>query len=204
MKKVTKKVVLGAIAASTFAVAGSVNAACSDISHAQLQTALSGVVGTAAGFGLPMWATFVDETGRVCAVATSGDPGKLASRTEWLGSRVISAQKANTANAFSLNGVSISSGALYAGVQPGASLFGLSDSNPVDASRAYKGNPVQYGKKRDPLVGKRIGGVNTFGGGLAVYKDGVKIGALGVSGDTSCTDHGTVWALRTALGLDTT
>lgn len=202
MEKISKKVVLGLMAASTIVIAGSANATCKDINRNDLQSSLNGIVGTAGGFGLPMWATFVDESGKICAVVTSGDAGAMASRSEWLGSRVISAQKANTANAFSINGVSISSGALMAAVQPGGSLFGLSDSNPVDASNAYKGNPVQYGQKSDPLVGKRIGGVNTFGGGLAVYKNGVKIGALGVSGDTSCTDHATVWALRADLGLE--
>jgi len=116
---------------------------------------------------------------------------------------VISAQKANTANAFSINGVAISSGALMAAVQPGGSLHGLSDSNPVDAKTAYAGNPSRYGTNKDPMKNKRIGGVNTFGGGLALYKDLgdglVKIGAIGVSGDTSCTDHATAWAVREDL-----
>ncbi len=138
----------------------------------------------------------------MCDVATSGTTGDLASRSEWLGSRVISAQKANTANAFSLNAVSISTGALYAAVQPGGSLFGLQESNPVDAKTAYEGLPVNYGTANDPLKGKRIGGINVFGGGVAVYKGGVKVGALGVSGDTSCTDHATVWKVRDLLGLN--
>lgn len=99
-----------------------------------------------------MWATVVDETGVVCAVATTGS---AAGNNEWLGSRVISAQKANTANAFSLDAVSISSGALYAAVQPGGSLFGLSDSNPVDPAAAYEGDSATYGTATDALVGKR-------------------------------------------------
>jgi|GEM_PF-4796246 len=50
------------------------------------------------GFDLNMWATIVDRDGRVRRVAFSGgDRGD-----QWPGSRVISAQKANTANAFSL------------------------------------------------------------------------------------------------------
>lgn len=183
----------------------SANAACSDISHNALKNAAANVVRGASGtggFGLNMWATVVDETGKVCAVTTTGDTGALASRSEWLGSRVISAQKANTANAFSLNGVSISSGALFAAVQPGASLFGLQESNPVDAKTAYDGNPKKYGTENDPLKGNRIGGINVFGGGLALYKGGVKVGAIGVSGDTSCTDHAFAWKVREALGLD--
>src|SRR5947209_4262656 len=50
------------------------------------------------GFNLDMWATVVNRDGVVCAVAFTGaDRG-----SQWPGSRVISAQKANTANAFSL------------------------------------------------------------------------------------------------------
>jgi len=39
--------------------------------------------------------------------------------------RVISAQKANTANAFSLPQLALSTANLYSAVQPGGSLFGL-------------------------------------------------------------------------------
>jgi hypothetical protein len=35
-------------------------------------------------------------------------------------------------------------------------------------------------------------------------KDGVIIGALGVSGDTSCADHNIAWRARKALGLHLT
>jgi uncharacterized protein GlcG (DUF336 family) len=40
------------------------------------------------------------------------------------------------------------------------------------------------------MVGGKIGGVNVFGGVVALYNSqGVLIGALGVSGDSSCADH---------------
>ena len=53
------------------------------------------------------------------------------------------------------------------------------------------------------MVGNKIGGVNVFGGGLALYTVGQSIiGGLGVSGDTSCTDHMIAWRTRHALGLD--
>ena len=53
------------------------------------------------------------------------------------------------------------------------------------------------------MVGQKIGGVNVFGGGLALYKsNGVKVGAVGVSGDHSCTDHFVAWHVRNNLGLD--
>lgn len=189
-------------------------AACSDVTYQQLTDAAAGVArstsgdvnaptaGSTGGFGLNMWVTMVDETGKVCHVTNTGADGAAAGNQQWLGSRVISAQKANTANAFSLDAVSISSGALFAAVQPGGSLYGLQHSNPVDASQAYQGSPYKYGTRHDPLVGKRIGGVNVFGGGIAIYNaSGVKVGAIGVSGDTSCTDHAFAWKVREALGL---
>ena len=53
------------------------------------------------------------------------------------------------------------------------------------------------------MVGERIGGVNVFGGGLALYNaDGKLVGAVGVSGDSSCADHNIAWKTRNALGLD--
>lgn len=154
------------------------------------------------GLGLPMWVTVVDETGMVCEVVNSGGSGTSTSHDSWLGSRIISAQKANTANAFSTDGVSISTAALFGVTQPGASLYGLQHSNPVDASRAYGGSPSTVGSKSDFLRNKRIGGVNVFGGGLALYKNGVKVGAVGVSGDTSCADHAFATLVRQDMGLD--
>lgn len=198
------KMVLAILTVGISFAAVQAQAACKDISYAQLQSAANNTLAaaTSGGLGLNMWATFVDETGRVCAVVNTGAKGKLAGNSQWLGSRVISAQKANTGNAFSLDGLAISSGALFAAVQPGGSLYGLQESNPVNADDAYKGNPSQYGKKEDPLVGNRIGGINVFGGGLPLYKNGVKIGGIGVSGDTSCTDHAFVWKMRSLLGAE--
>jgi len=151
------------------------------------------------GFGLNMWATLVNRDGVVCVVTFSGaDRG-----SQWPGSRVISAQKANTANAFSLPGFALSTANLYSAVQPGGPLFGLQESNPVDTGVAYGGNSTNYGQQNDPMVGQKIGGVNVFGGGLALYdKTGVLVGAIGVSGDTSCTDHVIAWKVRHALNFD--
>ncbi len=205
-KSVLKSLASGVVLSSMFAV-NAAQAACSDFTHAQLKSAIdAATVAEGSGFNLPMWLTFVDETGTVCNVATSGQSGTAAksSGDKWLGSRVISAQKANTANAFSLKAVSISTGALYAAVQPGGSLFGLQESNPVNASVAYTGNAAYFGTVYDPLKGKRIGGVNVFGGGLAVYKGERKVGAIGVSGDTSCTDHAVAWLARNYLVMGDT
>jgi len=195
---------LGLVLGTAVLLMGSqtVMAGCKDIARADLEAALDAAdAAVTGGYGLPMWLTVVDETGMVCQVATSGTAGEAAGNSEWLGSRVISAQKANTANAFSLDGYAISTANLYSAVQPGGSLYGLQHSNPVDASRAYAGSPKSYGTENDPLKGKRIGGVNVFGGGLAIYKGGKKIGAIGVSGDTSCRDHAYAWQVREALGM---
>jgi Haem-degrading len=148
------------------------------------------------GLGFPMWLTLVDGSGVVCAVVNSLAPGQDVTSDIWLGSRVISAQKANTANDFSTGKLALSTANLYAATQPGGSLYGLQASNPVDVSIAYVGSASSYGTGSDPLVGKKIGGVNVFGGGLALYSNGHKIGAIGVSGDTSCTDHVVAWKVR--------
>ncbi len=53
------------------------------------------------------------------------------------------------------------------------------------------------------MVGGHIGGVNVFGGGLALYNaQGVLVGAIGVSGDSSCADHNIAWRTRNTLKLD--
>jgi Haem-degrading len=164
------------------------------------------------GLGNNMWGTLVANDGTVCAVAFSGQEYT----DQWLASRVISAQKANTANGLSLgegshppasslfpNGLALSTANLYSAVQPGGSLYGLQHSNPVDPEVAYQGNAILYGTAQDPLVGQRVGGVNVFGGGLGLYKSGgVKVGGVGVSGDTSCTDHMIAWRVRATLMLD--
>ena len=150
------------------------------------------------GLGFNMWGTIVNRDGFVCAVAFTG----TSRGDQWPGSRVISAQKANTANAFSVPGFALSTANLYAATQNGGSLYGLQFSNPVDTTVAYAGDATTYGQANDPLVGKQVGGVNVFGGGLALYAPGKKlVGALGVSGDTSCTDHIIAWKVRDLLTM---
>jgi len=168
-------------------------------SYATLKAALDTAVGTeGSGLDFDMWATIVDRDGIVCQVAFSGgDRG-----AQWPGSRAIAAQKANTANAFSLDGLALSTANLFSAVQPGGSLYGLQHSNPVDTDVAYGGPSGDYGTASDPMVGGKIGGVNVFGGGLALYSGGAVVGAVGVSGDTSCADHMIGWRVRDNLGLD--
>ncbi len=195
MKKLCLLAALGAaMALPITAAAGALPSP--DSLRAQLKSAVGSDNG---GFETDMWATVVDRDGVVRAVVFSGkDRGD-----QWPGSRVISAQKANTANAFSLPDFALSSANLYAAVQPGGTLFGLKDSNPIDVTVAYGGNSVDYGTAKDFMIGKKIGGINVFGGGLALYDEtGKLLGALGVSGDTSCADHNIAWKMRAAMGLD--
>jgi uncharacterized protein GlcG (DUF336 family) len=180
---------------------GSAASRCAGLpTHAVLKSALTAARDQAnGGFNLDMWATVVNRDGVVCAVAFTGaDRG-----SQWPGSRVISAQKANTANAFSLPHLALSTANLYSAVQPGGSLYGLQHSNPVDTHVAYHGPASNFGESNDPMVGHRIGGVNVFGGGLALYNAAhVLVGAVGVSGDSSCADHNIAWRTRNTLGLD--
>jgi uncharacterized protein GlcG (DUF336 family) len=168
--------------------------------HSQLKAALeSARAQRNGGFDLDMWGTVVNRDGVVCAVAFTG----TGRGDQWPGSRVISAQKANTANAFSLTHLALSTADLYAATQPGGTLFGLQASNPVDTGVAYQGPASQFGQTDDPMVGHRIGGINVFGGGLALYDiKGNLLGAVGVSGDTSCADHNIAWRTRHTLLLD--
>jgi uncharacterized protein GlcG (DUF336 family) len=179
-----------------------------NLSHENLTRVIKAIVPASGspngGLGFPMWLTLVDGSGVVCAVTNSLDGTKGnadATADIWLGSRVISAQKANAANAFSNGRLALSTANLYSAVQPGGSLYGLQHSNPVDATLAYDGDAADFGKPSDPLVGTRVGGINVFGGGLALYSNGKKIGAIGVSGDTSCTDHVVAWKVRANLQL---
>src|SRR5215471_16400665 len=136
---------------------------------AQLKSALVAATQTeTSGLNNQMWGTIVDRDGVVCAVAFTGNDRT----SQWPGSRVISAQKANTANAFSLDsgsssagsgqpsGLALSTANLYSAVQPGGSLYGLQHSNPVDEGVGYRGPTINWGKPNDPMVGLRIGGVN--------------------------------------------
>jgi len=230
---VQQRILSCSISALVIVVAGPAFADCSALPNfSQLRSALISAITPAAGanggLGFNMWGTLVANDGTVCAVAFSGSQGT----SQWLGSRVISAQKANTANDFSVghnatpagslfpSGLALSTANLFTAVQPGGSLYGLQHSNPVDTAVAYGNRPSEgngvsqasfnegpasgssFGTPNDPMVGRRVGGVNVFGGGLALYKNGVKVGGVGVSGDTSCTDHMVAWRVRNTLGLD--
>lgn len=167
--------------------------------HGKLSAAL-GDVSQASNGGMftpsLLWAVLVDRSGIVCAIAKVGDA--------WPGSRIIAAQKATTANAFSNEKLALSTANLFSSVQPGGPLYGLQDGQPVDPTVAYRGAAAAFGGESDPMIGGRVGGISVFGGGLALYNDKNEVvGGLGVSGDSSCTDHIAAWRLRQALGFKT-
>jgi uncharacterized protein GlcG (DUF336 family) len=162
------------------------------------------------GFNNHFWAVVVNRGGVVCAVAFSGpDVG-----SQWLASRQIAAAKAFTANGLSLNiptGNSTGSGALstaqlYQFVQPDNAnvvnpLFGLEGGNVMNSAIIYQGDYGSFGTPNDPMIGQRVGGTITFGGGLALYKGTTVIGGIGLSGDTACADHSVAWQTRINLNL---
>ena len=171
------------------------------VTHDALRTALIAAdTADSTGLNNHYWAVAVNRGGVVCAVAFSGETRDA----QWLLSRQIAAAKAFTANGLSLDGAPLSSGQLYAWVQPGAPavpLFGLAAGNPVSAEDAYAGAYQSFGTSHDPMIGRRVGGTITFGGGLGLYEGSSAIGGLGLSGDTACADHSTAWRVRAALNL---
>ena len=134
-----------------------------------------------------MWAAVVDRQGVLCGV-TRSDPDA------WPGSRDIAIAKAFTGNAFSSHTLALSTANLYGPTQPGGSLYGLNNSNPFNPRFNAQGTGN----------GSAVGGIITFGGGVALYSNGQVIGGLGVSGDTSCADHAVAYRMRAQAGLNGT
>jgi uncharacterized protein GlcG (DUF336 family) len=193
-----------ALAAPALSVGNAIAAAPCPVNHDQLTKALKASVKPSGGpsnGGLDTneWAAVVTRDGSVCAVTFSGSrPDE-----QWPASRAIAIEKANTANAMSVKTMALSTANLYAGGQPGGPLYGMVSTNPPVAQMLYAGDPTTYGSDSDPALGKVIGGVVAFGGGLALYDQGGNIiGGLGASGDTSCADHNIAWRIRQGLGLD--
>lgn len=211
-KKATRMGVLAAIALlGSAAGAQAARQTSCPVSYSQLKSALTAAdAADTTGLNNHFWGVVVDRTGVVCAVAYSGsDTG-----SQWLGSRQIAAAKAFTANAFSLNlngglgngGGALSTAELYQFVQPsnpavGNPLYGLDGGNVQDSSIVYQGSYDNFGTPKDPMIGYRVGGTITFGGGLGLYSGATIVGGLGLSGDTACADHSTAWRTRQNLGL---
>lgn len=150
------------------------------------------------GLGNQEWAAMVNRDGVVCAIVYSGS----TRGDQWPGSRVISAEKASTANGLSGRDFALSTANVFAASQPGQSLYSLATSQPPNPN-AVNGDPTTFGTPTDPMIGKAIGGIIVFAGGLPLYASNGKIvGGLGLSGDTSCADHVIAWKVRHELALD--
>jgi uncharacterized protein GlcG (DUF336 family) len=161
-------------------LARAADASACPVAHDTLQSQLIAAdTADTTGLNNHYWAVVVNREGVVCAVAFSGP----STDSQWLLSRQIAAAKAFTANGLSLDSAPLSTGQLYPWVQPGVPanpLFGLAAGNPVSAEDAYQGQFSQFGTKHDPMVGRRVGGTITFGGGLALYAGTDAIGGLGL------------------------
>lgn len=161
----------------------------------EVRKALMGAAGNDIGGlfnGERMWAAVVNRNGELCSIVASKDDPTQA----WPGSQAIAKAKAFTANAFSLDVLALSTARLYTFTQPGHSLWSLGQSNLFNPE--FLNAPGQAGQG----LGKIPGGLIFFGGGVPLYKDKKIVGALGVSGDTSCADHEIAKVTRNALNLN--
>ena len=142
--------------------------------------------------GTRMWGAVVNRDGHICAFTTSTtNPNDV-----WPGSQAIAKAKAYTANAFSLDTLALSTARLYTFTQPGHSLWSLGLSNLFDPQ--FLAPPGGQGGGKNQIAG----GLIFFGGGVPLYEDGKVIGGLGISGDTSCTDHEIAKRVRNLAGLN--
>lgn len=195
---------LALVSLTTLAAAAQAKPNCADLPDAgRLRSVVQGIVrqGSAknGGMGNQEWAAVVNRDGIVCAIVFSG----TSRGDQWPGSRVIAAEKANTANGLSSRDYALSTANVYAASQPGQSLYSLATSAPPNPQAVFGPDPAALGTPNDPMVGKAIGGIIVFAGGLPLYApDGRIVGGLGLSGDTSCTDHVIAWKVRHELHLD--
>jgi uncharacterized protein GlcG (DUF336 family) len=136
------------------------------------------------------WAAVVDRSGRICSVAVATDDPSAV----WPGSQAIAKAKAYTANAFSTDAAPLSTARLYTLAQPGHSLYGAANGNPID--------PACLSAPEEPKEHRVCGGTIVFGGGVPLYRSGRRVGGLGVSGDTACADHEIAKRIRAAAGLE--
>ncbi|MFN0120033.1 MAG: GlcG/HbpS family heme-binding protein [Blastocatellia bacterium] len=148
--------------------------------------------------GKRMWGAIVNRDGGLCGAATStDDPTQV-----WPGSQAIAKAKAYTANAYSLDSLALSTARLYTFTQPGHSLWSLAGSNNFNPEALVPPDGPRGGNERNARGGEIAGGQIYFGGGVPLYRDGKIIGALGISGDTSCADHEIAKRVRDLAGLN--
>jgi uncharacterized protein GlcG (DUF336 family) len=195
-------VLLGILAASLLragsAVASAAQSKCQGLpDEAALKgflTAAPAAGGDAGGLfhGMRMWGAVVNRDGEICTYTTStADPSQV-----WPGSQAIAKSKAYTANAFSLDTLALSTAQLYTFTQPGHSLWSLGQSNLFEPK--FLAPPAGQAGGLQQIAG----GLIFFGGGVPLYDAGKIVGGLGISGDTSCTDHEIAKRVRNLAGLN--
>lgn len=152
------------------------------------------VEGEAGGLysGKMEWAALVNRRGEICATVVSTEEPASA----WPGSQSVAKAKAYTANAYSTDVAALSTARLYTLTQPGHSLWGVGEPNPFRADCLVPPNAAAS------TTGKVCGGSIAFGGGVPLYKGNTRVGGLGVSGDTACTDHEIAKRVRHLARLD--
>ena len=97
--------------------------------HADLRARLRQVLEEPnGGLGFEMWATILDRDGVVVDVVFSGEQRA----DQWPGSRAHLRAEGQHRQRVQPGRVALSTANLFAAVQPGGSLFGLQESNPVD------------------------------------------------------------------------
>lgn len=192
MKKIFGMLLGLVVCSSTEAFAAN----CNDVPTAsQLRAAMLASAGTTAGGlfnGDRMWGAVVNRDGEVCAyITTTADATQV-----WPGSQAIAKAKAYTANAFSVDILPLSTAMLYTFTQPGHSLWSLGQSNLWNPNLTASPGGQAGGNNQI------AGGLIFFGGGVPIYKGNKIVGGLGISGDTSCTDHEIAKRARNQLGLN--
>jgi len=138
------------------------------------------------------WAAVVNRQGAICAaVASTDDPASA-----WPGSQAIAKAKAYTANAYSTDTMALSTARLYTLTQPGHSLWGVGQPNAFDVAC------LESPDNANRTNGRVCGGSIAFGGGVPLYRNKTRVGGLGLSGDTACTDHEIAKRVRHLAMLD--
>ena len=140
------------------------------VTYDQLVQALKGSVKASGGpgnggFENHEWAAVVASDGTVCTVAFSG----AVADDQWPGSRLIAAEKANTANGLSLRQMALSTANLYASSQPGGPLFGLEVDQPGQPGRGlcWRRSEFRYRHRSDGRkTDRRRGGIRRRPGAL--------------------------------------
>ena len=172
--------------------------------HAQLQAALAAAVDDAnAGLGNQMWATVVNRNGKVCAIAFTGDNAG----DQWPGSRVISVKKRTLPTLSACRRGRLRRRLVQrqpvrhrlGGRQPPGSAVQQS-GRPPRCLQGF-GGAVRAGQRPTDQQAYRWG-QRVRGRSGPRYDETTIVGGLGVSGDTSCTDHIVAWRVRDALELD--